>query len=122
MQTKWIERQVRLLMFVIVFPIVAAAIIDGMSEGVHELWNWLMPAMFKLPSIGFWQAVGLLVLSWLPFGGFGWLGRDPGRRLARRSMAERWTHMSAEERAMLREGLRRRRCGMPATTGEESKG
>jgi hypothetical protein len=122
MQTKWVERQVRLLVFAIVFPIVAAAIIGGLGEGVHELWNWLMPAIFKLPSIGFWQAVGLLVLSWILFGGFGWLGKGPGRRLAsRRSMAQRWAHMSAEERAMLREGLRGR-CGMPATTGEGSKG
>ena len=22
------------------------------------LWNWLMPALFKLPVIGFWQAIG----------------------------------------------------------------
>jgi len=27
------------------------------------LWNALMPAIFKLPSIGFWQALGLLLLS-----------------------------------------------------------
>ncbi|MDR2704331.1 MAG: hypothetical protein LBC02_00990 [Planctomycetaceae bacterium] len=27
------------------------------------LWNALMPAIFQLPVIGFWQALGLLVLS-----------------------------------------------------------
>ena len=27
------------------------------------LWNWLMPDIFNLPTIGFWQAVGLSVLS-----------------------------------------------------------
>jgi UPF0716 family protein affecting phage T7 exclusion len=27
------------------------------------LWNALMPAIFKLPTIGFWQALGLLLLS-----------------------------------------------------------
>jgi hypothetical protein len=26
------------------------------------LWNWLMPVLFHLPEIGFWQAVGLLFL------------------------------------------------------------
>ena len=31
------------------------------------LWNWLMPAIFGLPVITFWQAVGLLVLSHLLF-------------------------------------------------------
>jgi len=27
------------------------------------LWNWLMPVIFGLPEIGFWQAFGLLILS-----------------------------------------------------------
>ena len=27
------------------------------------LWNWLMPVIFGLPEIGFWQAVGLNLLS-----------------------------------------------------------
>ena len=27
------------------------------------LWNWLMPIIFGLPTITFWQAVGLNVLS-----------------------------------------------------------
>jgi hypothetical protein len=27
------------------------------------LWNWLMPTMFGLPEITFWQAVGLNLLS-----------------------------------------------------------
>ena len=39
-----------------------------------QLWNWLMPAIFKLPAIGFWQAVGLLILSHILFKG-GHLGR-----------------------------------------------
>ena len=39
------------------------------------LWNWLMPAIFKLPAIGFWQAVGILILSQILFKG----GRMGGR-------------------------------------------
>jgi len=31
------------------------------------LWNWLMPILFKLPEITFWQAVGLNVLSGILF-------------------------------------------------------
>lgn len=38
------------------------------------LWNWLMPAIFKLPTIGFWQAVGILILCQLLFKG-GPMGR-----------------------------------------------
>jgi hypothetical protein len=38
------------------------------------LWNWLMPAIFKLPAIGFWQAVGILILAQILFKG-GHVGR-----------------------------------------------
>lgn len=31
------------------------------------LWNWLMPELFNLPQIGFWQAVGLQLLATLLF-------------------------------------------------------
>lgn len=36
---------------------------------VMLLWNWLMPALFGLPTVTFWQAVGLVVLGKLIFGG-----------------------------------------------------
>ena len=26
------------------------------------LWNWLMPYLFKLPTLTFWQALGLIIL------------------------------------------------------------
>jgi hypothetical protein len=31
------------------------------------LWNWLMPLIFDLPDITFWQAIGLSVLSSILF-------------------------------------------------------
>jgi hypothetical protein len=31
------------------------------------LWNWLMPELFGLPMIGFWQAVGLNLLASILF-------------------------------------------------------
>jgi membrane protein required for beta-lactamase induction len=34
---------------------------------VMYLWNWLMPAIFDLPHITYWQAVGLTVLGHLLF-------------------------------------------------------
>jgi hypothetical protein len=37
---------------------------------VMLLWNWLMPAIFGLGLITFWQAVGLVILGRLLFGGF----------------------------------------------------
>ncbi|MFP4023843.1 MAG: hypothetical protein ACLFVR_04885 [Thiohalospira sp.] len=37
---------------------------------VMLLWNWLMPAIFELTTITFWQAVGIVILARLVFGGF----------------------------------------------------
>jgi membrane protein required for beta-lactamase induction len=31
------------------------------------LWNWLMPVIFGLPEITFWQAIGLNFLSTILF-------------------------------------------------------
>lgn len=34
---------------------------------VMWLWNWLMPEIFNLTEITFWQALGLVILSSLLF-------------------------------------------------------
>jgi hypothetical protein len=34
---------------------------------VMWLWNWLMPVLFGLPEIGYWQAVGIFILCHLLF-------------------------------------------------------
>lgn len=53
--------------------------IAAMSLAVMYLWNWLAPTVFKLPTIKFKHALGLLVLSKLLFGGFGgWHGGHRG--------------------------------------------
>ena len=31
------------------------------------LWNWLMPTIFNLPTIGFWQACGINLLASILF-------------------------------------------------------
>lgn len=49
---------------------------------VELLWNWLMPTLFGLKAITFWQAFGVLLLAKLLFGGVA--PRYRGRR------DERW--------------------------------
>jgi hypothetical protein len=41
---------------------------------VQWLWNWLAPDIFALRRITFWEALGLLVLCRILFGGFGFGG------------------------------------------------
>ena len=38
---------------------------------VMWLWNWLIPELFKGPVLGYWQTLGLLVLSKILFSGIG---------------------------------------------------
>jgi len=37
-----------------------------------SLWNWIVPVVFKLPSLSFWQTLGLLLLLKFLFLGHGW--------------------------------------------------
>jgi hypothetical protein len=78
---------------------------------VQLLWNWLMPMLFGLREVTFWQAVGILALSRILFGGFGMGGGNRSRRWDR--------HMSAEERERLRSRMRDR-CGAEPSTGENA--
>jgi hypothetical protein len=49
--------------------IVGIAILFGYI--IMSLWNWLMPDIFGLATITYWQAVGLFILAKIIFGGFG---------------------------------------------------
>jgi hypothetical protein len=72
---------------------------------VMELWNALIPQIFGLRTLTFWQALGLLLLAKLLFGGF---HRHSGGRRWRHRMKERWEQMTPEERDRFRQGMR---CG-----------
>jgi uncharacterized membrane protein len=76
--------------------------------GVMWLWNWLMPALFGWHLISFWQALGILVLCKILFGGFH--SRHGGQGHWRRRMHERWEHMTPEEREKFRQSMYGR-CG-----------
>jgi hypothetical protein len=82
---------------------------------VQQLWNWLLPPLFGWSQIGFWQALGLLALCRILFGGLG--GGASHRSGFRRRMAERWEQMTPEERERFREGMRAR-CGFGPPTRE----
>jgi hypothetical protein len=104
-------RFVRVLKFLL-FGIVAVTVLSAV---VMSLWNWLMPAVFGVRVITFWQALGVLVLSRILFGRFG----GPGHRMHwRRRLSERLSQMSPEEREKFMAGMKGR-CGHfePRTVG-----
>jgi hypothetical protein len=65
---------------------------------VMRLWNWLLPPLFGLSSITFWQALGLLALSRILFGGFGFGGGGHSKPMPR------------EDRERIRQRMRERFC------------
>src|SRR5262252_3147924 len=100
MRARWVRRMIGGL---VAFTIALAVF----GQAVHYLWNWLMPALFHLPAITFWQSVGLLTLSWVLFGGWRMMGR--------------WKQMTPEERAKFREFIESR-CGSFGTKAESKPG
>lgn len=88
----------------IALMVVVASAVFGFV--ILHLWNWLMPAIFGLPPITFWQGIGLFVLSKILFGGFHRHNGD--RRRWKKHMEERWAQMSPEEREKFRAGMRGR--------------
>ena len=110
MRTKWF--------FIIPAALIGMAIFIVIGGGIVQLlWNWLAPTIFGWPTVTFWQALGLLTLCRILFGGFGFprgRGRSPiRRRIADRMadrFAERWDRLSPEERERFRQRVRER-CG-----------
>src|SRR5260370_5039203 len=65
------------------------------GEVVLQLWNWLLPPLFGWRQITFWQAVGILALCRILFGGFG--GRGLPRSNFRGPTAEQGRTMAPLE-------------------------
>lgn len=89
---------------VVKIALIGTLAVAAVSFLVMGLWNLLMPSIFAVRAITFWQALGLLVLSKLLFGGF---RPSPGDRHWRRRMIERWEQMTPEEREKFKQGMRR---------------
>ncbi|MGD1104609.1 MAG: hypothetical protein ABSA59_21405 [Terriglobia bacterium] len=97
MKTHRIVRGLKFLLFVLL----AATVF---SFAVMWLWNWLIPVIFGLHPISFWQALGLLVLSKILFSGF--RGRPGFGESGGWRFIQRWQEMTPEEREKFRAGMR----------------
>ena len=67
---------------------IAGAFLLGLLFGnvIMWLWNWLMPSLFGLRTIGFWEGLGLFLLAKIlfGFGGSGHSGDDGGKHHKKR--------------------------------------
>ena len=112
-------RMTRLTRLMIIAPLAILGIVIFTAIGgevVMLLWNWLAPTLFGLRLITFWQAIGLLALCRILFGGFGGGGhRNSRRRMEgrineriRERIDERLEQMTPEEREKFRQGFQDR--------------
>jgi hypothetical protein len=111
MRRKWIFLAPLAILGILLFVAIG-------GEVVLQLWNWLLPPIFGWRQITFWQALGILALCRILFGGFGIHGS--GRSNFRRRMAERWELMTPEERERFRQGVRGR-CGFGPSASESKE-
>ena len=101
----WIKRA-------ILIPIAIVAGVYIFGSVVMLLWNHLLPALFGFSTITFWQAIGLLILSKILFGGFrGGHGHCRCHCHGHHHHHERWAHLSPEEKEKMKSQLNDRCCG-----------
>lgn len=100
------EKSCRKFRFLIPLAIIAFIAVFGAI--VFGLWNGVLTDVLGVKAITYWQALGILILAKIVFGGF------PGRRCCgfrRRwhpEMMERWHAMTPEQRETMRAEMRQR--------------
>lgn len=79
---------------------------------VMLLWNAILPDVAGLKTLTYWQAVGLLVLSRILFGGWRGGGKpdsyEKRRHEKHKAWREKWMNMSMEERLKFKQEWRER--------------
>jgi hypothetical protein len=75
---------------------------------VMYLWNETLPVLFHFPVIKLWQALDLLILSRLLFGGL--RGPWSGRHQWKSGIQRKWMSMTSEEKQKFQEDWGNR-CG-----------
>lgn len=94
-----------------------------LASVVMGLWNWLMPALFggAVATIGYLQALGLLVLSKILFGGFRGRGRHDRCGHGHGGFGPRaaaFANMTDEEKAAFKAKMRGRFCSKDKAEAE----
>jgi len=77
------------------FIIIPLLVVPLAGFVVMSLWNWLAPAILGVGMITFWQAVGILILLRILFGGPGRYGRYFHRGYAFQGYGNHYGHRGA---------------------------
>ncbi len=91
-------RGLRFFGFIILGAMAAAGFAFVFGYFVMLLWNWLMPELFGLITITFWQAAGIVLLARLIFGGFKHGHDHPKNDFHKKKFFDQWSEKSRKER------------------------
>ena len=95
--------------FRFLIPLFALGVVALVALAVYGLWNGVLTEVVGVKAVTYWQALGILVLSRLLFGGFpGRRGGPFGPPWRRRMMMKRWESLTSEQREKMREEMRKR--------------
>lgn len=94
---------------VLFFILIAIVAIVFFGTIVMLLWNYVLAQVLNISTITFGQALGILLLSKILFGGWrcGWGG---GRHHWKNRMQQKWANMTPEEREKFKDQWQKR-CG-----------
>lgn len=89
-------------------PLAVVGFLALFTYAVYALWNCVLVDVLAVKTITYWQALGLLVLAKILFGGFPHRRGGPCGHIRERIMSKRWASASPEEREKMRDEMRRR--------------
>jgi len=78
---------------------------------VMSLWNCILPEVLGVKAITFWQAMGILVLSKILFGGFHGKFGQGVRNMKEKHMQHKMDGMTPEEKEKFKEVWRKKCAG-----------
>jgi hypothetical protein len=95
--------------FRFLIPLFVLVVVALVSLAVYGLWNGVLAEVVGVKTVTYWQALGILVLARILFGGFpGRRGGPFGPPWRRRMMMKRWESLTPEQREKMRQEMRQR--------------
>ncbi len=105
MKKFWFKKGLMILFFGIIA-------ITAFGFIVMSLWNAILPAVLGVKAITFIQALGILLLSKILFGGFGGGRRWRGSQAWKEKVKQRFENMTPEEKDKFKAEWKNRCGGM----------
>ncbi len=110
--------------FIVGAILLGTAAFIGFTFVLMWLWNWLMPDIFSLGEITFWQAAGLLLLSKILFSGGGHahqMHSDRKKKFWHRRLEEKWKHIPEEKKSEFIQKMKEKGFNKPSEEEPETQ-